>query len=87
MVRYDLFQLCVVTEELLTGMDSNFWEVFDIVSRHIACMKDRYDRIGGLFELAPETRLELGLQDPTNWQMDKLLSIQDQLIEPLLLYW
>lgn len=54
---------------------------------HLDCMKNRYFRSGGLFELSDEIREELDLEKSQKLVMSKLSSIQVKLVEPLLQYW
>jgi len=42
---------------------------------------------GAAFELTPESKSQLGLLLPSNWNMDHMEKIQNRVALPLLCYW
>ena len=53
----------------------------------LLAMRERYQKHGGMYELSKETKNQLGLTEPSHWTLEKLISIQNTMTEPLVLYW
>ena len=50
-------------------------------------MRERYQKQGAPYELSRELKMELGLSEPSQWNMSKLAQVQNKIAEPLVLYW
>ena len=53
----------------------------------LAAMRERYQKHGALLELSREMKADLGLVEPSHWTLERLISVQAKIVEPLLLYW
>jgi len=55
--------------------------------RYLCGMRERYHSPGAEFELSTEQKIQLDLVEPASWNVDKLLTVQNQIVAPLILYW
>ncbi|XP_046585614.1 LOW QUALITY PROTEIN: regulator of G-protein signaling 22-like [Haliotis rubra] len=54
---------------------------------YLANMREKYQHPGSPYELSMEWKILLGLVEPSSWSVERLLSIQNKVAEPLVLYW
>lgn len=59
----------------------------NLYDRYLEDIRDRYHKKGSVFELTLGTKQALHLTDSSQWTMEKLISLQNKIAEPLLIYW
>ncbi|CAH1803041.1 unnamed protein product, partial [Owenia fusiformis] len=57
------------------------------LQQYLTAMKEMYLRHGAPLELTQEVKVALGLTEPSSWTVEKLLKVQNNMAEPLVLYW
>ena len=55
--------------------------------RYLSGLREKYHKPGAEFELTTEQKNHLGLVEPSSWTLDKMFDIQNDIAEPLVLYW
>lgn len=61
--------------------------VFWLIHRFLSHIREQYHKQGAPYELSFEQKQELGLIEPSSWNLEKLSDIQNKIAEPLVLYW
>ncbi|XP_074640881.1 regulator of G-protein signaling 22-like [Tubulanus polymorphus] len=54
---------------------------------YMISMREKFHNTGSLLELPNEMKVCLGLCEPSNWTIEKLLNVQSKMAESLVLYW
>ncbi|KAK3091838.1 hypothetical protein FSP39_023074, partial [Pinctada imbricata] len=57
------------------------------IQQHLIFLREQYHKPGAMYELSREQKNELGLVENVSWEVDKLLSVQSKIAEPLIIYW
>lgn len=63
------------------------WLMFWLIHRFLSHIREQYHKQGAPYELSFEQKQELGLIEPSSWNLEKLSDIQNKIAEPLVLYW
>lgn len=61
--------------------------MFWLIHRFLSHIREQYHKQGAPYELSFEQKQELGLIEPSSWNLEKLSDIQNKIAEPLVLYW
>ncbi|KAL4236453.1 GTPase activator [Mactra antiquata] len=57
------------------------------IQLYLFWLREKYHKPGAEFELTVEQKSHLGLSEPSQWTIDKLMSVHNKIAEPLVLYW
>lgn len=57
------------------------------MQQFLSHIREQYHKQGAPYELSFEQKQELGLIEPSSWNLEKLSDIQNKIAEPLVLYW
>ncbi|XP_056017621.1 regulator of G-protein signaling 22-like isoform X5 [Ostrea edulis] len=57
------------------------------MQQFLSYIREQYHKQGAPYELSYEQKQELGLVEPSSWNLEKLGNIQNKIAEPLVLYW
>ena len=53
----------------------------------MSVLRERYHKNGSKSELPYDMKVQLGLSEADNWNLERLKAIQNQVTEPLVNYW
>ncbi|KAK7502187.1 hypothetical protein BaRGS_00006551 [Batillaria attramentaria] len=54
---------------------------------YLSGMREKYHKHGAPYEISLETKVSLGLTEPSQWTVSRLQAVQSRVAEPLVLYW